>query len=122
MRTEAEIAKAFLCMDCGFDTCNTEFYMVHNELWLSAGMNTRSGMLCIGCLEKRIGRTLTDNDFTDCLLNQWVKQRIEPASFRLLERMVGRLTASRLMAETPVIDMDLRRALTEEILKGKQAS
>ena len=50
--------------------------MVKNSVWKAAGMaaekpDTRSGFLCIGCLEKRLGRNLTPADFTPCLLNEW---------------------------------------------------
>jgi hypothetical protein len=41
--------------------------MVTNELWEQAG--AVDGHLCIGCLEKRIGRTLNSADFTDALIN-----------------------------------------------------
>jgi hypothetical protein len=38
-----------------------ETFMVHDHLWDSAGMT--DGFLCIGCLEKRLGRQLCRNDF-----------------------------------------------------------
>jgi hypothetical protein len=67
------------CADCGMDTTpctgkrgcrhigKWEHYMVHHELWAQAGMTT--GLLCIGCLERRLGRTLTAADFTPWLIN-----------------------------------------------------
>jgi hypothetical protein len=52
---------------------NTEVYMVKDAIWKAAGMNAGqggfgdqdgdSGCLCIGCLEKRIGRDLVPKDF-----------------------------------------------------------
>jgi hypothetical protein len=55
-----------ICVDCGIDTTpgkrgrrhtgGWEHYMVHSEVWTLAGM--KKGFLCIGCLEKRIGREL----------------------------------------------------------------
>lgn len=35
--------------------------MVSNDVWKAAGMG--EGFLCIGCLEIRLGRTLTAADF-----------------------------------------------------------
>jgi hypothetical protein len=59
-----------ICKDCGTDTTppegDREDYMVHNELWRAAGMPDEDAgiYLCIGCLEKRLGRELTAKDFT----------------------------------------------------------
>ncbi len=66
----------FGCMVCDFDT-STEFYMVHNHLWVTAieGLPRRTPrmvagriigneLLCVGCLEKRLGRKLTAADFS----------------------------------------------------------
>jgi hypothetical protein len=62
-----------LCRDCGVDTTpctgrrgcrhdgKWEWYMVHDWLWKSAGM-PEAGYLCIGCLERRIGRELKPDD------------------------------------------------------------
>lgn len=61
-----------------------EHYAVTNELW-DAVVPTEHGLLCIGCLEKRIGRQLAPADFADCLLNEppWVFSH----SSRTLDRM-----------------------------------
>ena len=40
-----------------------EVYIVHKHIWNAAGMEEYGGCLCIGCLEKRIGRELTPEDF-----------------------------------------------------------
>ena len=37
--------------------------MVHDELWAQAGMDKLGGCLCVGCLERRIGRRLVPADF-----------------------------------------------------------
>ena len=50
--------------------------MVHDALWLKANP-TDSGMLCIGCLEVRLGRTLTSEDFTDAPINQPYRAAIQ---------------------------------------------
>jgi len=43
-------------------------FIVHDELWLSAGYN-RHDLACQSCFEKRIGRKLTMEDLTFCALN-----------------------------------------------------
>ncbi len=73
----------FYCLDCDVDTfINDEIYMVNNDVWLEANPK-KVGMLCIGCLEKRLGRPLTKSDFTDCRDNTVAK----PRSSRLRDRM-----------------------------------
>ena len=68
----------FLCIDCNYYTYTDEYYMVHRHLWTKYGAET--GMLCIGCLEKRMGRQLMAKDFTPAPINF-----IFPSSKRLLE-------------------------------------
>ncbi len=60
----------FDCLDCGVSTWETdEFYMVHDHLWLSA-VPDGHGMLCIQCLEGRIGRALGHADFLPRQMNK----------------------------------------------------
>lgn len=63
---EAEIDTRFRCVDCNFDTLGTEYYTVSDELWAAAKMAPHGGMLCLACLERRIGRLLVIEDFTAC--------------------------------------------------------
>lgn len=72
----------WLCNDCG-ENCILEYYMLHNSLWLkvmhvkvpsSKNLNKHEGlsairMLCIGCVEHRLGRLLTPKDFTAAPIN-----------------------------------------------------
>jgi hypothetical protein len=76
------------CIDCGYNTqpgaspralaeflinrdgqCpytftkDSEVYYVHNKVWRAAGMEPNGGCLCIGCVEKRLGRKLKPKDF-----------------------------------------------------------
>lgn len=52
------------CMDCGWNTrALNEYYRVHDKVWLSVVPNG-AGMLCISCLEKRLGRMLMREDFS----------------------------------------------------------
>jgi hypothetical protein len=66
------------CADCGVGTITLgEWYMVKNKIWKQAWAGRRKWyhdlpgqeILCIGCLEKRIGRTLVASDFTDAPVN-----------------------------------------------------
>jgi hypothetical protein len=61
---------SFNCVDCGLNTIAIhEYYVVNDDLWFSSGMETDSGMLCLICLEHRIGRKLNHNDFMKLPLN-----------------------------------------------------
>jgi hypothetical protein len=41
----------------------SEVYTVKPSVWKAAGMTADGGCLCIGCLEKRLGRQLCPKDF-----------------------------------------------------------
>jgi hypothetical protein len=59
--------------------------MIHDELWARVNPK-KKGMLCIGCVEVRLERELTPEDFTDVPINGenfWLK------SARLLSRVTG---------------------------------
>lgn len=72
----------FLCRDCNMNTDRkSEYYMVHDRVWRKAG--SPDGMLCIGCLEARIGRFLNKYDFTDAFINV----ALIPRSRRLRARL-----------------------------------
>lgn len=73
-----------LCNDCNVNTSIhgiQEYYMVQHELWESVAGNCE--FLCIGCLEARLGRELTPEDFTNYPINKGVF----PQSERLLSRI-----------------------------------
>jgi hypothetical protein len=42
---------------------HSEVYSVRPSVWKAAGMEPMGGCLCIGCLEKRLGRRLRPKDF-----------------------------------------------------------
>jgi hypothetical protein len=48
---------------------NHEQFMVHDAVWQAAGMEEWSGCLCVGCIERRLGRALTPDDFTEHVFN-----------------------------------------------------
>jgi hypothetical protein len=77
------------CLDCRVDTRRVEGigeeYSVHEDVWAATGLGFRDGMLCIGCLERRIGRLLEPKDFfLDAPLNLWPGR-----SARLESRLSG---------------------------------
>jgi len=84
------------CADCGVGTITLgEWYVVHDRLWEQAWIARRKSwhgkvpgleILCIGCLEQRIGRTLMADDFTDSAVN-------DPFADAFLERLFDRLIA-----------------------------
>lgn len=61
---------AQLCYDC--EEHDIDYYMVKNAIWDEYGVGDY--YLCISCLEKRVGRELTAEDFTDCLANDDCKR------------------------------------------------
>ena len=83
LHKRAEIAKAFnagaesVPQSIGFDA---EVYNVRDVIWRKAGMEPFGGCLCVGCLEKRIGRKLKPKDFKDHVFNSM------PGTERLLNR------------------------------------
>jgi hypothetical protein len=60
-----------------------EIYQVRNAVWKASGMEPMGGCLCIGCLEKRLGRKLRPKDFKR---GQTFNAPGWPASQRLLRR------------------------------------
>lgn len=76
--------KKFLCLDCEIDTGKIhEHYFIVTDLWLSV-VGSKNGMLCVGCLESRIGRLLTKFDFPDVTINN---PKYEAKSQRLMDRL-----------------------------------
>lgn len=78
--------RKFMCLDCPVDTSKTcELYMLIDSTWELTGLG-KVGMLCISCLENRIGRKLIATDFNDSYLNDY---RTNAKSARLCDRMTG---------------------------------
>jgi hypothetical protein len=84
------------CADCGVGTHSIdEWYMVKDDVWEQAWAGRRKSwhslpgqqILCIGCLEERIGRTLTCHDFTDAPVN-------DPHESNISARLRDRLTTN----------------------------
>jgi hypothetical protein len=82
------------CADCEVGTLTLgERYMVHDDLWAQAWKGRAKAwqhrapgqmILCIGCLEQRLGRELCAADFTDVPLND---PDCHHMSARLLDRL-----------------------------------
>lgn len=85
-KRELRLKERAKCLDCGRCTHEMcEYYMVQHAIWLTVTEHhERRGMLCVGCLEGRLGAPLSVEDFTDCLLNRI--QRIS-GSMRLRDRL-----------------------------------
>jgi hypothetical protein len=87
-KVDDNVVESWLCVDCGVNTapgipdgpntraklkltgkCNaalthdSEIYTVRGGVWAKAGMTPWGGCLCVGCLEKRLGRKLKPEDF-----------------------------------------------------------
>ena len=76
--------RKWFCLDCQKDTGKLgEHYFVQLELWLQA-VGSNKGMLCIGCLENRIGRKLVPSDFTVCYIN-------DPKKNNMSDRLKSRI-------------------------------
>jgi hypothetical protein len=85
------------CADCGIGTIRLgEWYMVRDDVWEQAWCRRRKSwqvlpgqeVLCIGCLEKRLGRTLMACDFIDAPVN-------DPSNKgNVSQRMRARLTST----------------------------
>jgi hypothetical protein len=63
--TSAMVELNFHCVDCDKDTDKSgEYYMVRDEVWAASKIEPHGGMLCLRCLERRIGREIDGADFT----------------------------------------------------------
>jgi hypothetical protein len=71
-----------VCVDCGVDTFVIgERYMVQDALWTKAWEGChrpKREILCIGCLEQRLGRRLVASDFQDAPINDLADPTISP--------------------------------------------
>jgi hypothetical protein len=79
--------RKFLCMDCRVDTGKLgEHYMLVDATWNKIH-NSNVGMLCIGCVEVRLGRQLTRVDFNTSHVNRPAAGKF--FSTRLMNRLVA---------------------------------
>lgn len=76
----------FLCVDCKADCkkLGELAYMIRDQLWRLAVGKHAAGVICVGCLETRIGRRLDRHDFALLAVNMPDFGR---KSARLLDRL-----------------------------------
>ncbi|MBF2713196.1 hypothetical protein [Agrobacterium vitis] len=89
-RDEDEDSANDVSVDCACCSKNTreigEYYMVTDAVWKAAGREFAKRMLCIECLEGRIQRELTQDDFpADIPINISMRKKSD-----LLQRRMGR--------------------------------
>ena len=78
--------RKWICEDCLDDTSKLkEHYYINDDIWYKIHP-TESGMLCIGCVEVRLGRKLGPKDFPKVHINNF---KLYPMSQRLLSRIRG---------------------------------
>jgi hypothetical protein len=75
-----------LCQDCGVNTLGDETYWLFGSVWIEAKGDS---FLCVGCIEKRLGRELRPNDF-DCISKDAVAVNYDPW-FPRSERLKARM-------------------------------
>lgn len=84
----ARVKEDFHCIDCGVDTAAiAEYFMVYGIFWRPARMSPAGGLLCIGCLETRLGHPLRKRDFPALPIND---TPLGPQSERLRARLERR--------------------------------
>lgn len=85
-KTMRETYPEFNCTSCNINTLhNGEYYMLKNKLWKQIADN-KNGMMCIGCVENKLNRTLKRKDFTDAPVNNL-------EVFNKSDRLIDRLTS-----------------------------
>ena len=95
-----KLAKIGDCEDCHQYTTG-EYYMLHDYVWHQTGMKKYDQKeLCIGCVERRLGRKLHSGDFMDIPLNHLMTGK----SARLKNRLQRPAPAIR---KAQIQDLDL---------------
>jgi hypothetical protein len=124
-----------ICDDCGMDTepwpprrGTQEHYVVKHSVWQQAGMPSGvmdpdehlairgGGVLCVGCIERRLGRMLTTDDFVSgtlefikgCQSTPRLLSRIGVAAFAVAHQPLPDHVVDRWLATT------IKNALREQ--------
>lgn len=66
------------CLGCA--CIHPSEYMTTPDVWTSAGLDYNAGALCLKCLEARVGRPLTLQDFPDVPINGAVRYGLSTAA------------------------------------------
>jgi len=111
----------FECEACG-RFCRDEYYMLRTELWQEACQS--NDMLCIGCVEDRLGRKLVPADFnledTHNLIKLWprarrLKHRLGISWDKRLTRVLAFICAKVLAISAKFLSL-MRRATRRAII------
>jgi hypothetical protein len=62
-----QLRKLNACVDCGW---YGDDYMVTHAVWKLSGLPPDGGQLCLACLQRRLNRPLTIDDFPPCSPNR----------------------------------------------------
>lgn len=84
------------CSDCGNDVkgLGEYHYKIKTEIWLKVANSSET--LCIGCLEKRLKRALTFNDFTNESINRKNSFRRSARLLNILDKRTSLIRAERI--------------------------
>ena len=62
--------KEFNCKCCGKSTLtNRDYYMLEDKLWLELNNGKYEGMMCMDCVESKLGRKIAIKDLAPVPLN-----------------------------------------------------
>ncbi len=83
------------CLDCGVNTGPTqEYFMLRHALWRRLlARRDRGGMLCLRCVELRLGRGLCRADFLPIPANQGQAPVCDALAIRLEATVPAKLSA-----------------------------
>src|SRR5262245_47681959 len=76
-------------VDCGADFDEFD-YMVEDTVWAAGGLEPDGGLLCIGCLERRLGRRVKRDDFKSTPSLEFWPTADDRRSLRLRNRLSRR--------------------------------
>lgn len=64
------LKKNKFCVDCGIE--DPELYFINNDIWFRyVPKSKQSRVLCLSCLQKRVGRDLKKSDFLPSDIHQY---------------------------------------------------
>jgi hypothetical protein len=99
------------CVDCGADFDEYD-YIVEDAVWAASGLKPDGGLLCIGCLERRLGRRLKRDDFESKPFNEISSSK----SLRLRDRLSADRKGGDQMTDDDELRQDRVVRLTDGIL------
>ena len=115
----------FECEACG-QSCRDEYYMLRTELWRKVCRS--NDILCIGCVEDRLGRKLVPTDFnlkqTFAGAQQFppsrrLKQRLDVGWYKHLNRVLAVIRAKVLAISAKFLSVTARPGGSAGRLLGK---